>query len=511
MTMKQSLHLKMGHQLAITPQLQQAIRLLQLSTLELQTEIQEALDSNPMLEAEDDYNTPDSAGDQLDTLDNSRINSSDKEQALDDTLANGTAEPSIDLDAKDTMPDELPIDSGWEDVYEPTYNNDTQPSSDSGRDISEIQTRIDTSLQAHLMAQMALSKLSARDLFIAEILIDSINDHGYMTEKLEDIVQSLNHQVSVDDETFELDEVKAVLHLIQQLDPQGCGARDTGECIALQLQQMPAGTEGLDDALLVTEQHLDLLAIHDYTKLRRKTGLTETALFSAIGLIRSLNPRPGSKIAASAAQYIIPDIFVRKEKGLWRVEINPDIAPKIGINKLYSNMIKRADKSSENTFMRTHLQEARWFIKSLKSRNETMLRVATAIISRQRGFLEYGEVAMKPMVLRDIAEQLDMHESTISRVTTQKYLHTPRGIFEFKYFFSSHVNTSDGGECSATAICAMIKAMIEKEDSKKPMSDNKIANILVNKGINIARRTVAKYREGMLIPPSNERKWVITH
>ena len=225
-----------------------------------------------------------------------------------------------------------------------------------------------------------------------------------------------------------------------------------------------------------------------------------------VSLIKSLNPRPGSKIISGDSQYIVPDVFVHKANGTWRLELNPDIAPKIGINQLYSGMIKRADKSDDNTFMRNHLQEARWFIKSLQSRNETLLKVATAIVGRQRGFLEYGEEAMKPMVLRDISEQLEMHESTISRVTTQKYMHTPRGIFEFKYFFSSHVNTVDGGECSATAIRAMIRKLIESENSQKPLSDNKIAGVLVDSGINVARRTIAKYREGMTIPPSNERK-----
>ncbi|MEM7209328.1 MAG: RNA polymerase factor sigma-54 [Pseudomonadota bacterium] len=497
--MKQSLQLKIGQQLAMTPQLQQAIRLLQLSTLELQTEIQEALEANPMLEVDDD------SGGQ---------SNSEKEDssAADASIANQEQSETSELNGSsaqepsDTIPDELPVDSRWDDIYEPSYTSGSSASSEPQRDFTDYYREEDLSLRDHLLEQIHLRSLSERDLAIATALIDSIDDNGYLSESMEDIIGGLNRDHTDDAELYESDEVEAIVHLVQNFDPFGCGSRDVGECMLLQLERMDESTEGLPDALLIVREYLSLLATHDYAKLKRYTKLNDEALYTAISLIKTLTPHPGRKIISGDPQYIVPDVFVRKEKGIWRVELNPDIAPKIGINQLYSGMIKRADKSQDNQFLRNHLQEARWFIKSLQSRNETLLRVATAIVNRQRGFLEYGEEAMKPMVLRDIAEQLDMHESTISRVTTQKFMHTPRGIFEFKYFFSSHVNTVDGGECSATAIRAMIRKLIDAENTQKPLSDNKIASVLVDNGINVARRTVAKYREGMTIPPSNERK-----
>jgi len=273
-----------------------------------------------------------------------------------------------------------------------------------------------------------------------------------------------------------------------------------------QLALIDADWSGLDTARRIVDDQLELLAAHDFNGLRRALKVSEAELAAAVAIIQSLDPHPGSQISSATAQYIVPDVFVRKERGVWRVRLNPDIAPRLRINPTYSSMVKRADRSADNTFLRDHLQEARWFIKSIQSRNETLLRVGTAIVERQRAFLEYGEEAMKPLVLRDIAEQLDMHESTISRVTTEKYMHTPRGILEFKYFFSSHVGTAEGGECSATAIRAMLRKLVDEEDGRKPLSDHRLAGILVDRGINVARRTVAKYRESMAIPPSNERK-----
>ncbi len=497
--MKQSLQLRLGQQLAMTPQLQQAIRLLQLSTLELQTEIQEALEANPMLEveSEDEGNSTENSKPEAIEVNAADVAAKQPEEE--------TGPPDLGQN-DDTIPDELPVDSGWEDIYEPAYPSGPANGNEPSRDFTEYHSDGDISLRDHLMEQVNLRTLSANDGAIAAALVDAIDDNGYLTEDLDDILAGLNRDITNPTDLIECDEIEAVMRLVQQLDPKGCGARDTGECILLQLQQMDEVTPGLQDALLIAGEYLSLLAAHDFTKLKRQTKLSDEALVEAVSLIKSLNPRPGSKIISGDPQYIVPDVFVHKEKGIWRVELNPDIAPKIGINQLYSGMIKRADKSADNTFMRNHLQEARWFIKSLQSRNETLLKVAVAIVSRQRGFLEYGDEAMKPMVLRDIAEQLEMHESTISRVSTQKFMHTPRGIFEFKYFFSSHVNTVDGGECSAIAIRAMIRKLIESEDCQKPLSDNKIAGVLVDNGINVARRTIAKYREGMVIPPSNERK-----
>lgn len=502
--MKQSLQIKMGQSLAMTPQLQQAIKLLQLSTLELQTEIQTALESNPMLEMQDeDGGEPregDSAAESAELREANRVEQQASEVKATDDFASGD-NPS------DTLPEDLPVDSAWEDVYESSQPPSSSASGSDGesRDFTEFHNSGISTIQDHLNDQIRFAPLSERDQAIAATIIDAIDDNGYLLDDVDTLVEGLNRDMTDPEDQFESSELESVLHLVQHLDPAGCGARDASECMSIQLGQLPPSDEVTRANLIVTN-HLDLLAAHDFSRLRRLLRINDEQLQSAIALIRSLNPRPGRQFVNDHDQYIVPDVFVKKVKGVWRVELNPDIAPKLGINSLYAGMVKRADKSDDNNFMRNHLQEARWFIKSLQSRNETLLRVGTAIVERQRSFLEYGDEAMKPLVLRDIADQLSLHESTISRVTTQKYIHTPRGIFEFKYFFSSHVSTANGGECSATAIRAMIRKFIAAEDVTKPLSDSKIATTLVADGIQVARRTVAKYRESMAIPPSNERK-----
>ncbi|PID62737.1 MAG: RNA polymerase factor sigma-54 [Gammaproteobacteria bacterium] len=529
--MKQSLHVKMGQSLAMTPQLQQAIKLLQLSTLELQNEIQEALESNPMLEVQDEDGSP-HEGD-IDAETRESRESRESREARDEkreerTAANdATIDATIDASAAvaemstadagdqtiaiddvmpDVMPEELAVDSGWDDVYEPVLPTvSSAPGDGENRDFTEFHNAGLRSIQEHLGEQIRLSPLSERDMAIAETIIDAIDDNGYLLDSADSLIEGINRDETNPAEFVSSEEFESVLHLVQHLDPTGCGARDASECLAIQLAQMTPNADTELATAIVTE-HLDLLAAHDFPRLRRLHKVNDDRLQSAITLIRSLNPRPGRQVISDHDEYIVPDVFVKKIKGVWRVELNPDIAPRLGINALYAGMVKRADKSEDNNFMKSHLQEARWFIKSLQSRNETLLRVATAIVERQRSFLEYGDEAMKPLVLRDIAEHLSLHESTISRVTTQKYIHTPRGIFEFKYFFSSHVSTVNGGECSATAIRAMIRKFIAAEDTAKPLSDSKIASILVDQGIQVARRTVAKYRESMAIPPSNERK-----
>ncbi len=473
----------------MTPQLQQAIRLLQLSTLELQTEIQQTLENNPMLEALE--------GDaELDTkLEN---------EAPDDTTAEGEEqqEPEDErpLTETTTLKDELPVDTTWEDIYDSTGTY-SGPADDSDRDLFENQSGAEESLADHLSWQVHLTNMSETDRAIAMALIDAIDEDGYLCESLESIHTNLSTEPEI-----ELEEVEAVLHLVQRFDPVGSGARSLSECLSVQLQQLPEDTPYLNMAKKIVEKHLDLLGTRDFKQLIRRAKLSEQELQEAIALIQTLNPRPGTTIANRSAEYIIPDVIVYKIKGSWKVELNSEASPRLRINPYYAGMVKRADQSEDNNYLRNQLQEARWFIKSLLSRNETLLKVASAIVSHQRGFLEYGEEAMKPLVLKDIAEQLEMQESTISSVTTQKYMHTPKGIFEFKYFFSSHVGTVDGGVCSATAIRAMIKKLITEEDHARPLSDSKIASTLVSKGINVARRTVAKYREAMSIPPSNERK-----
>ncbi|MBX2886556.1 MAG: RNA polymerase factor sigma-54 [Granulosicoccus sp.] len=507
--MKQSLQIKMGQSLAMTPQLQQAIKLLQLSTLELQSEIQSALENNPMLEMQEDEGTEpresDLANESRETrnakLEEEKAAAEQKQTANELELA---GENSAATD--DVMPEELPVDSGWDDIYDSSAPMSSSAGSDGEtRDFTEFHNSGISSIQDHLNEQIRFAPLSERDHQIAETIIDAVDNNGYLIDPVDVLLDGLNRDIDDPEHMFVLDEFETVLHLIQHLDPAGCAARNASECMSIQLGQLKS-SETVDNAQIIVRNHLDLLASHDFARLRRLLKINEEHLQEVIALIRSLNPRPGRQLVNDHDQYIVPDVFVKKIKGVWRVELNPDIAPKLGINALYAGMVKRADKSEDNNFMRNHLQEARWFIKSLQSRNETLLRVATAIVERQRSFLEYGDEAMKPLVLRDIAEQLSLHESTISRVTTHKYIHTPRGIFEFKYFFSSHVSTANGGECSATAIRAMIRKFIAAEDSTKPLSDSKIASTLVAEGIQVARRTVAKYRESMAIPPSNERK-----
>jgi len=479
----------------MTPQLQQAIRLLQLSSLELSSEIQDALESNPMLEVteadEPDVNA---------SPDNSPIK--EKASAAEDIAAADTDKAM----AQAEIPDELPVDTAWEDIYEPPSYQSLNGSAAGSGSFNEREMDISSSdsenLHEHLTWQMSLTPFSDTDIQIAIAIIDAINEDGYFSTPISDIHESL----VADLPELEHDEIEAVLRQIQNFDPTGVAARDLGDCLRIQLEQLETDSEWQQTAIKLVTEHLDLMAGHDYNLLMRKMKLSEPELQEVVNLIRSLNPRPGSQISSQKAEYIVPDVYVRKVKGIWKVELNPDVAPKLNINSTYANLIRRADNSKDNNYLKDNLQEARWLIKSLQSRNETLLKVATCIVERQRGFLEHGEEAMKALVLHDVAETVEMHESTISRVTTRKYLHTPRGIFELKYFFSSHVSTASGGECSSTAIRALIKKLIAVEEMKKPLSDNKITSILAQQGINVARRTVAKYREAMSIPPSNERK-----
>lgn len=466
--LKPSVQLRLGQQLTMTPQLQQAIKLLQYSTVELQGQIQTALEENPMLELAE----ADEHADEGDT-----------EAATGDEHAEVQAEGS---------------DDDWESLYGASAVHLGSNAED--RDPFENQSRAET-LHDHLSWQLDLLPMSERDRAIAVAIVDSVDDSGYLMEGLEALHEGLTEAYEV-----EADEIEAVRHLVQHLDPVGCAASDLAECLTAQIDELPEGTPWRDEARHIVSQHLAKLASHDHKSLLRASGLSQGELDQVIGLIQGLEPRPGSAVGGATTGYVVPDVFVRRVEGVWRVELNPEVVPPLRINQLYANLVKRADASADNKYLRSHLQEARWFIKSLQSRNETLLQVASAIVEQQRGFLEHGDEAMRPLILRDIAEQLEMHESTISRVTTQKYMHTPRGVFEFKYFFSSHVATSDGGECSATAIRAMIRRLIAEESPGQPLSDSKIAATLVERGIHVARRTVAKYREGLAIPPSSERK-----
>jgi len=500
--MKHSLVLKMGQQLTMTPQLQQAIRLLQLSTLDLQQEIQEALESNPMLERQEE-------GEDFDNDDPLADSSEAAEPATTAPNQEASFESSTDNTERfeegewnERIPNELPVDTAWEDIYQTSASS--LPSNDDEEWDFTARTSAGESLQSHLLWQLNLTQMSETDLLIAVTLIDCISNDGYLEESLEEILQAFDPQLDI-----ELDEIEAVLHRIQLFEPTGCGSRDLRECLLVQLRQLPDSTPRLTEARRLVSDYLAILGNRDYSQLMRRMKIKEDELRQIIDLIQSLNPRPGSVIETSEAEYVIPDVLVRKHNERWLVELNQEAVPRLRVNPQYASFVRRADASADNTFMRNQLQEARWFIKSLLSRNETLMKVATQIVEHQRGFLEYGDEAMKPLILHDIAEAVGMHESTISRVTTQKFMHTPRGIYELKYFFSSHVSTAEGGECSSTAIRAIIKKLVAAESLKKPLSDSKIAGLLEAQGIQVARRTVAKYRESLGIASSSERKRLI--
>jgi RNA polymerase sigma-54 factor len=513
--MRQGLQLKISQQLTMTPQLQQAIRLLQLSTLELRQEMIEQLYSNPLLEIDEDGNseiipeTPQSSqsdsennsqGDSLER-DNSELNRDQvKEQASEQN-----DEQSSDYEWSEEIPQDLPVDANWDDVYTPPTTTGT------GAEVNLEQVhQITESFQGHLQWQLNLTPFSDSDREIATAFIDAIDSSGLINEDLLDVVAHIQQGDSdleqAQEEQIQEDELVAVLHRLQQFDPPGVFARDIRECLLIQLKQMAEETEHLQSALLLASDFLEDIASIDSVRLAKKAGLDADQLQGALQLIRSLNPRPGEAFNSNDIDYIVPDAYVEKIKGRWKVQLNDSNMPRLRINDSYSALIKRSDTSDENQFLKDNLAEARWFLRSIESRNETLMRVAMTIVDLQQGFLDYGPVAMKPMVLSDIASKLELHESTISRVTTSKYLATPQGIYELKYFFSSHVGTSGGGECSSTAVCAILKEMIGAEQPAKPLSDNKLTSLLEEQGIQVARRTVAKYRESMGIPSSSQRK-----
>ncbi len=459
--LKPTLQLKLGQSLTMTPQLQQAIRLLQLPVLDLNAEIQEALEENIMLEMEDLPDVP---------------RTSSETTAEMETIK---AEDQWEVQSAERI-----LDSGW--------------NGGEGRPIGEFADESGETLREHLLWQLEMEHFTPREAIIGEALVDSINDDGYLTVDLEEILSAVD-----DDADVSIDEVEAALVKVQQLDPIGIGARDLAECLVLQLRQLQDDTEGLKLAIDIARDHLDLVASREYGELRRSMRTTEEELHAALALIRGCNPKPGQAVSPSAAEYVIPDVFVRKVDNHWLVEISPTGVPRLSVNQQYAGLLRG---SGDHSVLKTQLQEARWLIRSLEIRNETLMKVATCIVTRQTEFLEHGDESMKPMVLRDVAEEVGMHESTISRVTTNKYMHTPRGVFEFKYFFSSHLSSDSGEDQSSTSVRAKIRKMIGSENPSKPLSDSKIAKVLANDGISVARRTVAKYREAMNIPSSSERR-----
>lgn len=477
--MKQGLQLRLSQQLAMTPQLQQAIRLLQLSTLELQQELQQALESNPLLEQTDLH-------EEVETL----------EPVDTETL------DSVDALEKPDMPEELPLDASWDEIY--TAGTPSGNGVDYQDDeLPVYQGETTQSLQDYLMWQVELTPFTDTDRAIATSIVDAVDDTGYLTVTVEDIHEGIG------DDEIGLDEVEAVLKRIQRFDPVGVAAKDLRDCLLIQLSQFSPDTPRITEARLIISDHLDLLANHDFRSLMRVTRLKEDVLKEAVDLIQSLDPRPGQSIQTGEPEYVIPDVLVRKVNGHWMVELNSDSIPRLQINQHYAGMCNNARNDADSQFIRSNLQDAKWLIKSLESRNDTLLRVSRCIVEQQQAFFDLGEEHMKPMVLADIAQTVEMHESTISRVTTQKYLHSPRGIFELKYFFSSHVSTEGGGEASSTAIRALVKKLIAAENPAKPLSDSKLTTLLSDQGIMVARRTVAKYRESLSIPPSNQRKQLV--
>lgn len=518
--MRPGLQLKISQQLTMTPQLQQAIRLLQLSTLELRQEVIEQLYNNPLLELDEDdgrtnIDKEDSpASDANDSDGDVDFNTDDP--SLHQTAADATeqtvTEAEADTSWEQDSHQDLPVDANWDD-----HSSSSSTASSTGADVNLEQVfQVTESLQDHLHWQLNLTPFSDRDREIAEAFIDSIDNSGLINGDLREITAHIQYQDERDSheltdnlepiDSLEDDELEAVLHRLQQFDPPGIFARNIQECLLIQLNQLSNETPYLAQAIRLVDEFLEDIASVDINRLSKKTGYSCDDLQEALLLIRSLNPRPGEALAENEAEYIAPDAYVEKIAGRWRVQLNDSNMPKLRINDTYSNLINRSDNSDENQFLKHNLAEARWFLRSLESRNETLMRVAITIVDLQQGFLDHGPIAMKPMVLSDIASKLDLHESTISRVTTSKYLATPQGIFELKYFFSSHVGTSGGGECSSTAVCAILKTMISAEQPAKPLSDNKLTSLLEEQGIQVARRTVAKYRESMGIPSSSQRK-----
>jgi RNA polymerase sigma-54 factor len=463
---KLSLQLKLGQSLTMTPQLQQAIRLLQMPVLELNTQLQEALETNLMLEQEEPTEDSESSESPQTTEDATVIAGTDSEQG------------------------------DWEQLYGSGRSNENWSGEDQPQiDVPDISGE---TLQDHLLWQLEMDDFSPREAAIGQALVDSINDDGYLIDSIENIARMLPGEAN-----FTLKEVAAALKRIQLLDPAGVGCRDLAECITIQLQQLDPAEPGRNLAIRIAREDLDMIAEHQFSMLRRRLRVSDDELDIAIALIRSCQPRPGAAIQANTAQYVTPDVYVRKQDGRWVIDVNRGIAPRLRVNQAYADMLKG---NGGHAMLRTQLQEARWLVRSLEIRHDTLLRVAMSIVERQVEFFEQGEEAMKPMILKDVAEELEMHESTISRVTTNKFMHTPRGVFEFRYFFSSQLGASDGTEQSSTGVRARIKRLIGQENPHKPLSDSKITKLLGEEGVKVARRTVAKYREAMKILPSSERR-----
>jgi RNA polymerase sigma-54 factor len=479
--MKHSLQLKLSQHLTLTPQLQQSIRLLQLSTVELNQELERYLAENPLLERSD-LGPPDEA-------------------AAPPPQNGAGSEPEAATPREDQREEQpnLTDDHGFGDEHSPTGSSISRRDDDERDDFTQF-AAAEPTLQEHLLQQVALTGLTERDKRLVAHIIGHLDEDGYLKSELEELRESA--AAALDD--LEIEELSTALRHVQNLEPTGIGARDAAECLELQLRAMPPSTPYRDTAITLVTRHLDVLAARDFNRLKRVLAISEDDLRDVRALILSLDPKPGRAFGSGDVRYVVPDVVVRKTGGKWSAQLNREAMPRLRINKLYADILQARENGGKH--LSGQLQEARWLIKNVQQRFDTILRVTQAIVDRQKNFFEHGEVAMRPLVLREIAEAVSLHESTISRVTTQKYMLTPRGIFELKYFFGSHVSTDTGGACSATAIRALIKQLVAAEDGKKPLSDHRISDILAQQGIQVARRTVAKYREALHIQPANLRK-----
>ncbi len=485
--MKPALQFRLHQQLTLTPQLQQAIRLLQLSQLELEAELRQIAEGNPLLEFAEDSEEDEATGDDADLAD------------YPDPAA--SAADNLDVDGnRDDVTDWADGGGSAESPIDFTHGSTSSSSGSRNDEDFEPQNSAPETLQQHLLWQLNMASFNPRQHAIATVLIDALSPAGYLVDGMEAVLAALPAALKAS-----IAEIDAVRRHLQGFDPVGVGSLDLRDCLRVQLQQFDPATPQRELALRIVETELDVLARNDIAKLARRLRSSEEDTTAAALLIRSLDPRPGAALDATPVEYVAPDVYAIRQGSRWQVSLNADCQPRLGLNQHYCGLIAKA-RGEDASWMRGQLQEARWLIKSLESRAETLLKVADAIVRRQSAFLDYGPEAMHPLVLREVAEEVGMHESTISRVTTRKYLHTPRGTFELKYFFSSGVSTEDGGSASATAIQAMLRKLIEAEDARKPLSDQAIAEHLQGKGIQVARRTVAKYREGLRIPSSSERQ-----
>ena len=488
--MKQSLQLRTSQHLALTPQLQQSIRLLQLSTLELHQEIEQALSDNPLLERLDDP-----LDHSVRLLADGAINTASPAEAPTEPGSQEAA-PAAEGDTFDSpevasVAGEGEGDGDWGDV-----GSAKAPDDEDSRPQLEASA---TTLREHLMEQVRVTCLTARDCVLVELIIDALDDNGYLEEPLEEIHSRIPPELDI-----EIEELATALSLVQSLDPTGVGARNASECLALQIRRMPGVpmvTRRM--ALAIVEKHLTWFAQREFNKLKKALDCDDEDLREAQAVIRHCNPHPGAAYGGGVSDFVVPDVIVRRARGGWLVTLNNDVMPRLRVNSMYANLLRQGKGEGQ---LNTQLQEAKWLIKNMRQRFDTILRVSQAIVDRQRNFFSHGAVAMRPLVLREIADTLGLHESTISRVTTHKYMMTPHGMFELKYFFGSHVATDAGGEASSTAIRALIVQLTSAEDPKSPLSDSKIADMLGEQGMVIARRTVAKYREALKIPPVALRK-----